>query len=478
MFCPLLKLQHAGGTEARRPGRGGGAGPDRGTESAPRGGWNRLIRADNGYGGQVAFSYGRVWEDNPNPDTQTNYHRVLDLRRSDTSNQSYSRSSLTQYSYGAPALNDALHAATVVYAIDPPRPHEEGREVLARPEHSEFRGRQTVTERVYDGADTSAPLIHEQQSWFYQGDATVCNGELPKQDTTGYKTDDPCFVAMERHESWKGRVCRIEVRVPGGGDAPPWACDAAEPTTRDRTTLLQRTQHRFERVPLPQYGDDPNDPNVPYPNTSYLRAGLWRAFNYETETVETAIERDTGAPTSKQTTYLYDTQYDNLTAVEEIDQTGMLVRKTQHSDTGLDTDSAYMVDRLWSTVVRDGQDRLLALSHHFYSGSGLTNPSGLAAPGDLLREAHYFDVPLQTSSEGVLLHGTDTTYGYDAYGNRTTDATYPQAGTRLAKTGGGWEFSAPGNGSAARTATMVYDPTLRLSHRGDQSAGSRRDGRL
>jgi hypothetical protein len=136
------------------------------------------------------------------------------------------------------------------------------------------------------------------------------------------------------------------------------------------------------------------------------------------------------------------------------------VRRTEHAYTGTNTDSAYIVDRPWSTVVRDAQDRLLALSHHFYTGYGLDNPAGLAAPGDLVREAHYIDVPLQTSSVGVLLHGTDTTYGYDAYGNRTTVATYPQAGTRLVPASGPWQISAPGNGSAVRTTTTVYDSTF------------------
>ncbi|MCG8347794.1 MAG: hypothetical protein MI924_08455, partial [Chloroflexales bacterium] len=313
-------------TAIQRTGTAGGALPatrfrynwaDRGAAPQPRGGWNRLIRVDNGYGGQVEFTYERTWNRdlrNPQWPAYENYHRVTQLRRSDTSTQRDSRRSLTQYRYVNPALNDALHAATVVYAIDPPGPLGESRFTLARPEYSEFRGHQTVTERVYDGADTRAPLLHEQQSWFYQGDAAVCTGQLPPKVAAnqpgypGYDTASACFQAMQRHESWKGRRYQTEVRGPGGG------------------TLLQRTQQTYAREELPDYGDNPG-------SNHYNRAGLWRAFTYAAERTETAIERATGAPTSKTTKYAYEAgsqynqvQYGNLTTVEEYDQTGARVR--------------------------------------------------------------------------------------------------------------------------------------------------------
>lgn len=131
------------------------------------------------------------------------------------------------------------------------------------------------------------------------------------------------------------------------------------------------------------------------------------------------------------------------------------MRTTEHFYNTLDNGTSYIVDRPWADDTRDGANRLLALTHYFYDGQN-TSANTVGAKGELTRVAKYYDVPLASSTQNVTLHGQDTTSTYDPWGNRLTEATYAQAGTRLYN-GSAWTISAPGNGSAARTSTTGYD---------------------
>ena len=103
----------------------------------------------------------------------------------------------------------------------------------------------------------------------------------------------------------------------------------------------------------------------------------------------------------------------------------------------------------WADDVRDGSGRLLSLTHYFYDGQN-TSANTVGAKGELTRVAKYYDVPLATNAQNVTLHGQDTTYTYDAYGNRLTETTYASP-ARGCSTAASWDISAPGAGSAART---------------------------
>ncbi|MCG8351668.1 MAG: hypothetical protein MI924_28200, partial [Chloroflexales bacterium] len=400
-----------------------------GTAYHANGGWNRLREMDNNQGGVQRFSYANIAVALGNNGNFTNRHRVT----AQTQHDGRGNSATWTYRYGTPQINSLgtslgddvspqsyPNSAAVYYNHYRDEAHDE-RAWLAHPRWQEFRGHGYVTAVDPSGTQT--------ERWFYQG-AADCTPPPSARGSHAAITGDPCFQRMRDRAFLTGREYRTRILGASSIGSP----------------ALAETTRQFG-VAFYGYG---------YPGQEL--SGLWRAFPYEAETTETAIERDTGAPTSTTTKYYYEAgaqynqvQYGNLTTVEEYDQTGARVRRTEHAYTGTDTDSAYIVDRPWSTVIRDSQDRLLAVTHFFYTGYRLNDPARLAAPGDLVRETHYSDVPLQTSSVGVRLHGTDTTYGYDASGNRTTVATYPQAGTRLVNSRGGWAISAPGQGSAART---------------------------
>src|SRR5262249_54048033 len=153
----------------------------------------------------------------------------------------------------------------------------------------------------------------------------------------------------------------------------------------------------------------------------------------------------TGTPVVKTTTYAYDQSgyqsggpYGNLTSQAEYDG-ATLVRTTEHFYATLDTGTRYIVDRPWADDTRDGANQMLALTHYFYDGLN-TSVYTLGAKGELTRVAKYYDVPLAANAQNSTLHGQDTTFTYDSYGNRLTETTYAQAGTRL-YTGSTWTIS-------------------------------------
>jgi YD repeat-containing protein len=213
----------------------------------------------------------------------------------------------------------------------------------------------------------------------------------------------------------------------------------------------------------------------------YPTHGLWRAFSFESQTDERTCEAtsatcdDPGtgtAPLLKTTSYAYDpayqggVQYGNLTRILEYSG-ATLVRDARRWHTPRDQDSwsgsaptpsytvAYLVDRVYQEAVYDVNGYLLALTNSFYDGTSTAS----AAPtlGDLRRVARYYDIPPNISdTTGITLHGGDTTYTYDSLGNRMSETTYAQGGTRLFN-GSSTSWGAPGNGSAARTTNLLYD---------------------
>ncbi len=435
-------------------------GMNRGSDQAPIPGWNRLLSANNGQGGAVNFTYEHVWLPDQIPPGDPyflyeNYYRVTALRQRDISGQSYSQSALKIYSYTAPALNDYLHAATVVYAQYPPTGNGDSRSYLANPEKREFRGHASVIERSYDGDTSSAPLLQEVQHWFYQGDAgcspQISDGKLVETDS--------CFQEMQRREALKGRSYQTDQRSPNG-------------------TLLQRSIQHFTRYPLPFFGSDAAVPNATAMSNNYARAGLWRVFTPNTQTEQQAFEGQS-TPRSHTTTNTYDIVwntnsngrvYGNLSQIAEADTSGTPVRIIQRSyainDLSPTNSSAttYIADRVWLEAVRSSDDQVLALRQWFYDGYD-QSPGVVGTRGLYTRSHDYFDIPAQqnpppSNLQGITLHGRDTSYGYDAYGNQTSVSSYSVAGTRL-YTGSDWVISAL-DPQQARTTTTSYDSVFHV----------------
>jgi RHS repeat-associated protein/uncharacterized repeat protein (TIGR01451 family) len=412
-------------------------------------GANRLQTITNGQGGKVQFTYERVWPTPPAGECAClyeNFFRVKEVRRIETANPSAPIHPLTTYEYQEPALNDSTSAATVVYAMYPPSGNGDSRSFLARQEQREFRGHARVIERQYADADPATTLLSVQEHWFHQGKRNEgTKADCPIQITNGKLVEDACFQQMVEHEAWKGREYQTETRAPNG------------------TTVLQRTTQTFVRQDLPFFGSDSSVVDSAGKSNHYKRAGLWRAFSSEREHVTAAVE-GSATPVSSRTRNTYDPalqggrQYGNLTTIEEFAGSSTTpYRVTQHRYATRDDASAYLVDRSSQEIIKDGQGRFLALNESFFDGSATHGSIGTRGLTTLVRK--YLNVPLQTSTTNITLLSSDTSYTYDAYGNRVSETTYAEAGTRLFN-GSTTTYSAAGNGSAAYTSTTTYDNTF------------------
>lgn len=437
-------------------------GLSRGTTSPtpPTPGWNRLLTAENGYGGRVRFTYGHIWSTAGHggealPAGEGYYEsspyayrfRVLQQLQEDTAGQAYSSAVLTTYSYTSPALNTRGQAATVWYAQHtPPGQTGDSRIYLARPEKSEFRGHESVIVQVYDGATTAAPLLQRRQSWFYQGKQfpSGCTPQL-LTGSGGYQyvnTSDPCYQTMVRHEAWKGRAFKEELQSSSGA-------------------ALQRTEYTYSRVELPFYNSSLT--------TSYRRAGLWRAFNYVSAVDETALE---GANAStKRTEYFHAASgacdwnaaldsYGRQTCVRELER-GNLIRQSVHAYGSFVDATRYIVDRNIASTVLNSASQYVGHSQRFYDGNN-QNLGSVGSRGLLTREIAVWNLNNRTLAQLVnqQLDGRDSSYGYDSWGNRTTSSSYAGGGW-VKWTGSLWQASSLGNGTAARTTTTAYHTTFR-----------------
>lgn len=403
-------------------------GTDRGTnEHYPLGAWNRLTSVNNGQGGTLTFTYENIGFVANNRFLE-NYRRVTAKTTTDGRGNSYT----TNYSYTSPALNslgsilDPGSLATQTYAnsailyYNKYRNNTDMSSWLVHKAYSEFRGHAKVTERDANGNETD--------HYFYQGD-TTCN---PAVYGSQMETDT-CFIEIRNREILKGKEYRTVQR-------------------QGTTSTMLRESGNFYTVEFYGFMESPF-------------AGLWRSFDYTNESFSVNYDpAPAGGPTAtvNRTKYYYDpanqggVQYGNVTKVEELDVSGAVYRSTTNTYTP-NTSTAYIVDRLTTQVIRDGQNRLLALTENRYDGAVTTPAVGTRGLLTLVRK--YNNVPLSTSTTGVTLTSSDTSYGYDVYGNQTTVTSYAQPGTRLFN-GSTTTFSAAGNGSSSSTVTTTYDPNF------------------
>ena len=384
----------------------------------PSGGWNRLTQIDNGQGGVVTIAYENIAASLGG--NFNNRHRVTSRTlRDTTTGASYTWSyTYSQYAnlntlgtgYGGQGTTWNPTSAVLYYneKRESWRPGANQGWLLHKP-GSEFRGHDWVNEYAPDGSMT--------QHWFYQGDADCGSPTATNSDAAIW--NDPCFQEVRNREILKGREFRTLVYANGG------------------SALLRETKHTFV-VPTVDY-------------TATPLTGLWRSYSYENSTIDLTYE-GSGSARTHSTNVIYDTTTGNQTEAAEYDTNGALVRKTNWYYLTRNDAGGYILDRRWGETVRDGAGNLLKLTHWFYDQT--TNPTWGPNRGELWMTRAYSNVqPTCCANQTVL--GSDTTYGYDEYGNQTRVATYAGYGQIY----NAW-YSAPGNGSAARLTTTTYDPTF------------------
>lgn len=425
---------------------------DPGSSPWVSGSWNRLISADNGQGGVVNYAYEEIgyWlqvRGYQYGNGYKNNRRITSKTVTDGRGHSYT----WNYSYGLPAyntlgiwngtanvgwrspnatMNSAAQFFNVFYYDRAGMWDYQGE--MVHPYGKEFRGHASAT--VTDPNGTQA------EHYFYQGDHPC--GQ-PANTFGNLFPNDPCFIQLRDREFLKGKEWLTRVRGPVGAGSP----------------IMSETWHNFT-VNFYDYG----------PNAI---SGLWRAFSYESQTVVKQFE-GSGTPLTRTTNYLYNAdhqmggqQYGNLSLVQEYDQNGQLQRYTSYWYATRNDANSYLVDRKWAEAVLDGQNNWKTFSFYFYDGLvGDPNVTGqgLGSKGELTLTRQIFDLPA-TLTAGQPLHGIDTSFGYDVYGNPTSVTTYTGNGQALTYTGAGvatwnptgWVFGSAGNGASGLTTTTSYD---------------------
>ena len=416
---------------------------DGGVGGYAAGGWQRLAEVDNGQGGVLRLTYENVGAALGGEGLFINHHRLITRATSSGSDgAAFRRVHTWRYSYGTPTYNSlgtalggggtAAHPNSAeLYFNEHSDPSRDNSAWLLHPPRSEFRGHDYVREIGPDDAQT--------EHWFHVGaltDDPACPAGYPQDArgapvTGGAILGHPCFQRLRDRERLKGREYRTEVRTSDG-------------------RLLSLVQRRFG-VEFLSY-------------TDLALTGGWRAFTYESELIESAFEGST-TPVATATRFAFEpgkqggSQYGNRTRVEQRDHAGILLRAKDTFYAARDDGAAYIVDRPWQEVVRDGQENMLALTQHFYDELD-TSPGALGDRGRLTRTSQYHDVRRQQNQQGVTLHGVDTTYRLDAYGSVVAQTSYDELSTRLWSGGGASAIGPAGNGQPGHTTQTIYHDVL------------------
>ncbi|HEX8221081.1 MAG TPA: discoidin domain-containing protein, partial [Chloroflexia bacterium] len=239
-----------------------------------------------------------------------------------------------------------------------------------------------------------------------------------------------------------GRYVRVQLRGTN-------CLSLAEVQVWSGTTALSETQHEFT-VNFYEYGD----------TTKEKLTGLWRAFAFENRTTENAWELGTTA-LARKTEFVYDIannpHYGNLLSTKEYNEAGTVTRETVYAYKVLNSATSYIVDRKRSEDIKDGSGNRVARTVFAYDGSNGGNES--LTKGDLTLVRKYHNMPSTLPATPATIESSDTSFGYDTAGNKTTSTTYAAYGTALTNDTG---WSTPGNGSTATTKTTQYDPVFNV----------------
>jgi RHS repeat-associated protein len=388
------------------------------------GGWNRLTGMNNGQGGTLSLIYANIVTA-VNNSLFNNRHRVTSKSMTDGRGNTYT----WNYSYGTPAVNflgtnlgDGLstnahpNSAVLYYNKYANYPYNSESWLVHRI-WKEFRGHDSVLETAPDGAQT--------RRWFYQGDAGCTPNASVVQGSHAIVTGDSCFLQLRDRELLKGREYKTESFGPTSAGSP----------------LLASTVHDF---------------GVWFLDYSWAPlSGLWRAFTYEGQTTETQVDGSTTS--SKYTQYYYNTNcsnasiqaYGNLGCIQELDDTGALVRKTIRYHVVRDDATSYLTNRVWGEAIYGPGNALMALTHRLYDTTSTLNSIG--TEGELWIERRYYNLPAPCCTNQTIT-GQDTRYEYDGYGNVEKVHTFPTGGTTYNST-----FTPPTIGASTRTTTTTYD---------------------
>ena len=399
--------------------------PNPDSNGLKQGGWNRLTRIANAYGGSIEFSYEnieRVLGNRTGAGDFGNHHRVVSRTLDDNRGNRYTWT----YGYGQAAYNTLGQGASgdggvtaypnsaVLYynrwidnlGIDA------NKSWLAVGTRREFRGHEWVDEVAPGGATT--------RTTFYQGQGIArayCNPTTTGSSLIG----DTCFQELQQNEMLKGRPRLIELR--------------------DSRGRLALTEHRYT-VEAIELGREP-------------KSGLWRSFRFTNETTETTFNHSQNIiggelPLRKTTRYRYDPafqgnrQYGNLTHIELLDTNNQRLRETRMRYAIRDAADGYLANRVFEEEVVDTTNTLRSRTYTLYGNA--SQPGTLPdRRGLVTRVSRFLNSPVGLQN---------TTYTYDAFGNRTGETTYDTPGTI--------------NGSVlgplagiARTTTTEYDSHFR-----------------
>ncbi len=420
----------------------------RGTDTFPIGGWNRIITMNNNQGGQVNFNFevvGRWLVDHGvNCCSFKNNHRLLSKTiTSGTSGQAWYTTGTWSYSYTNPAANGF---GTILYSNEQNNnqvypnsaalyynkyldTNTDQSSVLMHKAYTEFRGHNKTTVTAPDGTVS--------EHYFYQGDV----GCVPAISGTNIPNDS-CFQQLRDREFLKGKEYKTIVKTSA--------------TASPALQYLAITNHTFATT-FYDYGGNP-------------LSGDWRAWTYETQTEQKNYEGSgtdevNSQHTTKTTKYYYEpayqdggSQYGNLTRSEVYDSQGSRVSETRIRFATKVDSTNYIVNRSYQVSTFDGlsgssQNRL-TMAWSFYDGNLVLGTLGTA--GDVTRSRTIISSgPIPVSLTGLV--GTDATFGYDTWGNKTTSTTYLTTGTSdYNSTTGLWSHTFPSN-TGSRTSTVTYD---------------------
>ncbi|MDQ5823738.1 MAG: hypothetical protein M3441_05925 [Chloroflexota bacterium] len=445
-------------------------GMTRGSGEYPQGNWNRLWKANNGQGGVIEMTYDVVGASL----TPQNWHfknnrRVISRTLKDGMGTGPEHEYTWRYTYENPAFNSlgrqlaedpdsdpstnsVPNSATLYFNEYWDEDHSNERVLIHKP-RDEFRGHSRAIEQDPSG--------NEIEHYFYQGDHE-CG--IPREDqsnpnsppvTGNAITGNSCFQEIRKREFLKGREYKTlsyEVVRDTAGTA----------VSRRKISEVLRD------FALPII--DPITINAANANDSL--PGLWRAFTYESKTTEKTWEEGRNPnvdangnplPLTKETLYSYETTYGNLQEVQEW-QNSVLLRVTSHSYVSDNPDpNIYIVDRRRADNITNGQGQWLARTVYGYDGSYGADTIGTKGELTLIRKYHDLTVP-PSATLPQLIHSSDTSYTYDAYGNQKTVTTYEGYGRERTVTSQPTTecpqlpcWSAPGDNSTARTSTTTYD---------------------
>jgi RHS repeat-associated protein/uncharacterized repeat protein (TIGR01451 family) len=401
------------------------------------GSWNRLTTINNGQGGIVTIDYDNIGQIVGNT-IMDNLRRVK--KRTVANGVTASQEWL--YTYGTPAMNSlgttrgpasawggtadrygpyAYPTSAALYYNAFVDVLSNNRNWLTHQSLRSFHGHDWVQEQNPNGGRV--------KHYFYQG-ASLTNPHCTPTVTGGSITSDTCFQSLRNGEALKGKEYLTQYFTSSG-------------------TLLKETATTYKVLFLDY--------------TTTPLTGLWRNFVYPYQIEDRQYEGHT-TPLVSTTKTFYNTNctddttttvtaaYGNVGCVQTF--LGSTLERSNKTWYSIRNDSSgYILDRASQEVVADGAGQNLTITNKFYDN--FTNSGTAPTKGDLWRVLEIYDVPIG-SSTGITMHGKDTTYTYDTFGNELTVKTYAQPGTRLYN-GSTTSFSTPGNGSIASTTTTVYE---------------------